>query len=412
VQSCLIFVNRYFHPDHSATSQMLSDLAFGLSARGHNVRIVTSRQRYDAPRDRLRAREVIGKVEVFRVWTSRFGRGRLIGRTVDYATFYLSAALTVWRLARAGDIIVAKTDPPMLSVVMALIAHVRRAQLINWLQDLFPEVAGAVGLNRRQLPRFIYAALHVLRNWSLRCAAMNVALGERMAQRLAALGIASERVSILQNWADGVLIKPVAPVNNPLRREWDLDGKFVVGYSGNLGRAHDYHTFLDAIVRLESAARGSPEIVWLFVGGGALHGAFSGALRSRGVHSVLFKPYQPRGLLAQSLSAADVHLICLKPELEGLIVPSKFYGIAAAGRPAIFIGDRDGEIASIIERRGLGYAVDQGDGAGLTARVVELARDPDLCRRIGATARKVCEDEFEKRIAIDRWELLLARLAT
>jgi colanic acid biosynthesis glycosyl transferase WcaI len=407
----LLFLNRYFHPDHSATSQMLSDLAFGLSTRGHGVCIITSRQRYDVPGERLPARETIGGVEVFRVWTSRFGRDKLIGRAVDYATFYVSAASTLWRLARAGDIIIAKTDPPELSVVVAPIARWRGAQLVNWLQDLFPEVAEAVGLDRRQLPSFVYDALRVLRNRSLRSAAMNVALGDRMAERLAALGVAPDRVSIVQNWADGGLINPVAPADNPLRREWGLDGKFVVGYAGNLGRAHDYHTFLDAITRVEGATTDSLRILWLFVGCGALHGAFVNEVRARGLKSVIFKPYQPRDLLAQSLSAADVQLVCLKPELEGLIVPSKFYGIAAAGRPTIFVGDRDGEIARIVQRRDLGFAVNQGDGVELAARVLALARNPDICREIGARARKACEDEFEKQIAIDRWELLLARLS-
>ncbi len=406
----LIFLNRYFHPDHSATSQMLSDLAFGLSARGYDVRVIASRQRYDAPEARLPARATIDGVAIHRVWTSHFGRGKLIGRAVDYATFYVSAALMLWWLARAGDIIIAKTDPPMLSVVVAPIARWRGARLVNWLQDLFPEVAEAVGLDRHQAPSFVYDALRVLRNWSLRSAAMSVALGDRMAERLAALGVAPDRVSIIQNWADGVLIKPVVPKNNPLRHEWGLDGKFVVGYSGNLGRAHDYHTLLDAITRVESATPNSSEIRWLFVGGGALHSAFAGELRARGLKSVLFKPYQPRHLLAQSLSAADVHLVHLKPELEGLIVPSKFYGIAAAGRPTIFVGDGDGEIARIIRRHDLGYVVNEGDGRELAARVLALTRDPALCREIGARARQACEKKFEQQIAIERWEALLAGL--
>jgi glycosyltransferase involved in cell wall biosynthesis len=409
-QHALIFVNRFFHPDHSATSQMLSDLVSGLDACGHDVRVITSRQLYDAPGERLLARETVGGVEVFRVWTSRFGRGKLIGRAIDYATFYVSAAFTLWRLAQAGDIVVANTDPPMLSVVVAPIARWRGAQLVNWLQDLFPEVAETVGLDRRQLPGFVYGALRVLRNRSLRAAAMNVSIGDRMAERITALGVQPDRASIIHNWADGGLIEPVAPADNALRREWGLDGKFVVGYSGNLGRAHDYSTLLDAIMRLEGAPSEAPEILWLFVGGGVLHGAFASELRARVLKSVLFKPYQPRGLLAQSLSAADVHLVCLRPELEGLIVPSKFYGIAAAGRPTIFIGDRDGEIARIVRRRNLGFAVNQGDGVELAARVLALARDPDLCREIGARARKVYEDKFEKQIAIDRWESLLANL--
>lgn len=163
-------------------------------------------------------------------------------------------------------------------------------------------------------------------------------------------------------------------------------------------------------MRLERATPDSPEIWWLFIGGGALHGAFASELRARGLTSVLFKPHQPRDLCAQSLSAADLHLVHLKPGLEGLIVPSKFYGIAAAGRPAIFVGDRNGEVARVLRRNDLGYVVAQDDGAGLAAQVLALARDLDLCREIGARARQVCEGEFEKQIGIDRWELLLARL--
>ena len=110
----LVFLNRFFHPDHSATSQMLSDLAFALARRGRAVAVIASRQRYDAPTDTLPAREQIRGVSVYRVWTSRFGRTSLIGRAIDYATFYLAATWRLWRLARAGDVVIAKTDPPML----------------------------------------------------------------------------------------------------------------------------------------------------------------------------------------------------------------------------------------------------------------------------------------------------------
>src|SRR5262245_3258216 len=89
----------------------------------------------------------------------------------------------------------------------------------------------------------------------------------------------------------------------------------------------------------------TPDIVWLFIGGGALYRQFETEIRCRGLRSVQYQPYQPRDRLADSLSAADVHIVSLRPALEGLVVPSKFYGIAAAGRPTIFIGDKDGEIA-------------------------------------------------------------------
>src|SRR5262249_41749606 len=117
-------------------------------------------------------------------------------------------------------------------------------------------------------------------------------------------------------------------------------------------------------------------VCWLFIGSGALFEPLKAEIARRGLTSVRFEPYRPRALLAQSLSAADVHLVSLRPVLEGLIVPSKFYGICAAGRPTLFIGDGDGEIARLIRRHDCGRSVCAGDGAGLAQTVLELAADP------------------------------------
>lgn len=411
----VIFLNRYFFPDHSATSQMLSDLAFALAARGIRVRVITSRQLYDAAGERLPPRETIEGVEVHRVWTTRFGRQSLRLRAVDYLTFYASAAAALARMARKGDAVVVKTDPPMLSVPASLAARLRGAKLVNWLQDLFPEVAQALGMGNRGIARLVTAGLTGMRNRSLQHAAMNVAIGERMAERLRSLGIAPERIVIVQNWADGRLVTPRERSGNALRRSWGLDGRFVVGYSGNLGRAHEIETLLDAIARVEAESRdrpGSvPQVTWLFIGGGALHAALRDAVERRGLGSVQFRPYQPRERLAESLSAADVHLVSLRTELEGLIVPSKFYGIAAAGRPAIFIGDENGEVARIISRWDCGRTVSEGDGAALARTVLELATDAQHCERMGRNARTALDTELDRSLAVARWEQVLLALS-
>jgi hypothetical protein len=134
----VIFVNRYFFPDHSATSQILSDLTFHLAATGHDVHVITSRQRYDDARAALPDSENINGVQVHRMASTRFGRAALSGRALDYLAFYRSVRRRLRAIARAGDIVVAKTDPPLLSVALASIARQRRAHLVNWLQDIYP----------------------------------------------------------------------------------------------------------------------------------------------------------------------------------------------------------------------------------------------------------------------------------
>ena len=364
----VIFVNRYFYPDHSATSQMVSDLAFHLASRGWEVGAITSRQRYDDAGARLPQREIVRGVGVRRVWSTSFGRHFLPGRAVDYATFYISAMLAMMNERRAT--IVAMTDPPMLSVFAALASR----RVVNWLQDLFPEVATAVGL---RMPRVVRR----VRDWSLRKARRNVVIGESMR--------APNRV-VIHNWAAPEL-HPVDGLENPSHI-------FVVGYSGNLGRVHDVATMLGAMNRL----RGD-EVELLITGGGAK----LDDVRAASLPNVRLEPYAPRERLAESLSAADAHLVTLLPAAEGLVVPSKFYGILAVGRPVLYVGARDGELARIVRENDCGIAVESGDADGLAAAIRALASDRAKARAMGQRGRALYERRFAPAIAFAAWEKVL-----
>ena len=182
----IIFINRYFYPDHSATSQILSDLAFYLSSQGFDIEIVTSRQKYDDSNAQLVGADVVNGVKVNRIKTTRFGRQNLLGRSIDYLSFYFSVAYYLTANLKAIDIVVAKTDPPMVSVIAAIVAKIKGAVLINWIQDLFPEVAQALGVKGLSL---FYPAIKSLRNFSLRFASTNVVIGERMKDRLLHEGV-------------------------------------------------------------------------------------------------------------------------------------------------------------------------------------------------------------------------------
>lgn len=401
----IIFVNRYFFPDHSATSQILSDLAFALAAGGRDVAVVTSQQRYDHPDARLPRAQTERGVAIHRIATTRFGRAGLATRGLDYLSFYSAAFAALCRLARRGDIVVAKTDPPLLSIVAMLAARRRGACLVNWLQDLYPEVAVALGVPLlRGLPA---AALAALRDRSLRAAIANVVLEQGMAERLRDRGIAAEGIEVIPNWTDDTAIVPISAGDNPLRWAWGLTGKFVVGYSGNLGRAHEFATVLDASERL----RDHPTIMFLMVGGGHNFDALVRCVHDRGLdHLYCFRPYQDRSRLNHSLAAPDVHWLSLKPDLEGLIVPSKFYGIAAAGRPIISITAADGDLARLVQKHRCGLAVRPGDGATLAAELRRLAANPQDARAMGRRARAMLDAQFTRQQALARWTALFTRI--
>ncbi|MBS0252944.1 MAG: glycosyltransferase family 4 protein [Proteobacteria bacterium] len=402
----LIFINRFFHPDHSATSQMLSDLAFGLAQRGHEVNIITSRFRYDDSAAQLSVTEKVGGVRVERIWTSRCGRNSIILRSIDYLTFYLAAVWALLKATRRGDVVIAMTDPPAVSVVAALVVKMRGANLVNWLQDIFPEVAEALTPGG-SVAKAVFLPLRVFRNASLRCAERNVAIGTSMAERLHSFGVNRERIAVIPNWSEVEAIRPIAPSQNRLRADWNLTNRFVVGYSGNLGRAHDVETMLSAIAIFAKLPAGAHEVHWLFIGGGAGYDRLKREAENGGFKNISFYPYQPRNALAESLSAADVHIVSLKPELEGLIVPSKFYGIAAAGRPTIFVGCPRGEVAREIANCDCGASVAIGDAHALVEAVNAMVRDPARRVAMGERARAMCEEKFSKTRTIAMWNALL-----
>jgi colanic acid biosynthesis glycosyl transferase WcaI len=401
----LIFVNRFFFPDHSATSQILSDLAFYLASMGRDVHVVTSTQVYDAPQASLPREESINDVRIHRVPSTGFGRGALVGRSIDYLSFYRSVRRCLMELTRPHDILIAKTDPPLVSLIAMAVARRKEAGLINWLQDLYPELAIELGVPFLQGP--LAAGLIKLRNWSLRRAEANVVVGDLMAQRMKGLGLPAERIRVIPNWCDDFAVQPLGLEENPLRKRWGLDGKFVCGYSGNLGRVHEFDTVLKAAELL----RGNPRIIFLMIGGGKRSEELAKAVEERALaQSFRFIPYQERELLAYSLGVPDVHWLSLNPKLEGMIVPSKFYGIAAAGKPIIVIGHKEGELARLVQEHRCGLVFKLGDATGLAAVLLQLEREPSTAMEMGTKARQMLDAHFTRKQAFARWSELLGQL--
>jgi colanic acid biosynthesis glycosyl transferase WcaI len=394
----LVFVNRFFYPDVSATSQMLSDAAFYLAGKGHEIHVVTSRLSYEGDA-RLDASEVVNGVQVSRLWSTSFGRGKIIGRAIDYVSFYISLFFCLLRILESGDQVVAKTDPPLVSIPVGAAARLRGARLVNWLQDLFPEVAVELGM---QIPPIIVSTLTRLRNRSLLQAGQNIVIGEFMRNRVLKQGVSTDNTTVVPNWADGAALVP-RTATNPLRKEWQLDGKFVVGYSGNLGQAHEIETLLGAIQQLSS----DPFVVFLFIGGGALLDELKTRVGEPGMSNCLFQPYQPRQQLPLSLTLPDVHLVILKPELEGLIVPSKVYGVMSAGKPMLYIGDKEGEVASLVIEHGIGEVVAEGDSGALVSQILKMKENPETLAVMGDASRGLFDQHYSREMSLAKLEAAL-----
>lgn len=361
----ILFINRVYPPDSGATGRVLEHVAQGFVASGWDVSILATAGDHSVAGEESR-----DGVKVIRV-SSGFSKRSLLSRALGYALMIPSLLLRALTLPRV-DVVVTKTDPPMLLAVGPLIKLLKGSHLIHWAQDLYPEVAEEFGVFSKG--GFVAGALRFLSTQSMKSHDAVVAVGHCMFERLIQRGIPPEIVRVIPNTGIEQEIVPVPHEENTFRTLHGLKEAFVVEYSGNLGRAHEFTTVLWAARLLQD--RGEGDIIFLFVGGGPGEEALRHDVKLSNLRNVLFLPPQPLTSLSESLGAGDLHLVTMKAEMSGLVVPSKFYGVMAAGRPCLFVGPAEAEVGKFISEHDTGRVIRPGDAEALVSSILSYRRDP------------------------------------
>jgi colanic acid biosynthesis glycosyl transferase WcaI len=394
----LLVLNQYYWPGIEATAQLLTDLCEAL-AEDVDVTVITGvlHGHEDEPR-----RLVHNGVEIVRVPSTSFERSKLFARASNYVTYLGNALLRGLRGPRP-DIVLCMTDPPVIADIALLVARRYRVPLVVISQDVFPEIA--VQLGRLENP-VATRLLRSLVSLYLRRADRVVAIGETMQRRLEEKGARPDRVRVIPNWVDTARLAPRDRANE-WARNVGLDKRFVVMHSGNVGHAQD----LDSLVRSATFLRDLEDLWILIIGTGARHAELKSLAELLEVDQVRFLYYQSRGVLPQSLSAADVHVVGLAPGLAGYVVPSRLYGILAVARPVIVAADAESETAQVVQRVGCGIVVPPGRPE-LLARAIRDAHDGkfDLVE-MGLRGREWVEREADRSVAMRRYRELLGELA-
>ncbi len=384
----ILFLNQFFWPDSSATSQLLTDLARGLAARGHQVSVICAEGGYASA-----AAEEPPAVRIERVKAHRFNRGRF-GRVLSYLSFYVGAFFRSCISPRA-DVVVSLTTPPLICLLGSWVKALKGSRHLIWEMDLYPDVA--VDLEHFSAGGLPDRLTGALADFSRRNADGLLALGECMKRRLVARGVPSSKIFIAENWADSTAIRP--------REKSGGAGQLVVLYSGNLGLAHDLDTIVESITCLREDER----FQFLFVGGGARRAELAHVCSTRHLDSVELRPYAPRHSLGASLALGDIGLVTQRDVCCGSVVPSKVYGILAAGRPILFIGPKEATPARIIKAAGCGWQVDCGDVATLTALLLHLAEHKDEVVLAGERARQTLVERYDITIGVANIAAILER---
>jgi len=401
----ILFLNQYYWPDHASTAQHLTDLAESLAARGHEVHVVCSRGGYREGTPRAPRLESHEGVTIHRVDATSLGRRSSARRMIDYLSFYLRATGLGLRLPRF-DVVITLTTPPILGLIGTLLRRLKGSRHVYWSMDLHPDASRALGRMGRRNP--VVRALSWLSDAVYRRADKVVVLGAYMADRVLAKGVRPDRLTTIPVWSRSDEIYPVESDGHPLRADLGLAGKFVAMYSGNLGLAHAFGEFLAAARRL----RDRDDVVFLFVGDGPRLAEVRAVQRAEGLANIRFLDSYPRSMLHASLSLADVHLISMREEMTGIVVPGKLYGAMASGRPTIFVGPDHCEVADTIRQAACGATVRPGDVDGLVAALEGYAADPEDARSVGERGRAAFLARYERDGCCAAWARLIARVAT
>jgi len=374
----ILLLNLYYPPDTSATAKMAQTVVDAICVH-HRLTVLCGRPSYD-PIERRPWRvyqtEKAGLVRIIRAGSTAFPRFNMKKRLMNYLSY---VGLAVPRaLFFDCDAVLAMTDPPFQGIVGAFVAMLKRKPYVYNIRDLYPDMALGGDIVRRGLLARLWERLH---RWALRRAKCVIVLGEDMRARIIAKGVEPSRVVVIRDGAElpqatESLATPDPEVVRAIR-----DGfSFVLLHAGNLGFYGAWNTLVTAARKLANDGVGL-----VFVGGGALRAQVE--IAAAGAESIRFLDYFPSNKIPSVLAAGDAHIVTVKRGLEGMVVPSKMYGILAAGKPIIAVAPRETDVVSLGAKQGFAVAADPDKPAELVKVIRALIGDVKTLRAMGEAAR-------------------------
>lgn len=396
----ILCLNEFYYPDICASAVVAGD-HLGRIARlrpDWKITVVAGNRAWANPETTYPERGSHEGVEIVRVARPAMSRASLIRRGLGFLAFG-RGAMAAARTLPDVDLVIGTTAPPHGGLIARKIARERECPFIYKVLDLYPDSAAALG-------RVSEAAL-LYRGWlaadrrAMRGAAAVVAIAERMRERIGRTrGVEEEKLHAIHDGFDAARLKVEG--RNQFRERHNPDGKFVVQYAGNMGLSHPFETILEAARRMGD--RG--DIVFQFIGDGPQKAALAARLPC----NAQLLDFEPAEKLGQVLATADVCLISQDAAMFDKALPYKVYASLAAGRPVVFVGSSRSEIAEWLATSGAGVHVEQGQAERLAGVFRDLQGDPARRAAMGTAARRLFEERFDSRIAVERWVGLIEQV--
>ncbi|MHC4585044.1 MAG: glycosyltransferase family 4 protein [Planctomycetota bacterium] len=401
----MAILSQYFFPELISTGQLLTELAEDLVELGCSVLVVAGQPTYYES-SRVPEKMDHRGIRILRVANTQLAKNSVSGKVLNSATFFLGALRKSLALPRNAIALVV-TNPPILLFVPYLLSFLRGQKYIILIHDVYPDIAVQLGYLGQG--GVIFGLWEKLNRKVMQNAAAVIVIGRDMEKKVREKLNPREwkKIRVIPNWSDGDAIIPVEKEENPFLREIGLEpSTFIVQYSGNMGLSHDMETIVEAADLLRDLP-----VRFLFIGGGGKREKIGKMAADLGLMNVQFLPYQAKEKLRYSLACSDVSLVCLGDGVEGLSVPSKYYGILASGRPVIALMAECSEVAMSIRESGCGYVVSLGDPGALAEKIRYVFHNPDVAKEMGKKARESLERSYSRRLVAGKYLDLLREVS-
>ena len=399
----LLILSQVYPPDPASVGQHMADSAEAMAGRGWRVVVLAANRGYDDPSVVYDRAEVRHGVNVRRLPLSSFGKSSILLRLLA-GTIFMLQCIARGLFTRRVALILVSTSPPMCSLAAIVIATVRRVPIKYWVMDLNPDQMIVLGrITERSLPARVFNAIN---RRILKRAADIVVLDRFMAERLNRKRDVRSKQTLMPPWPHEDHLAVVSHADNPFREKHDLDGRFVIMYSGNHGYSTPIRTVLDAALEL----RDDPRLLFMFIGGGVGKKEVQDTIDRHQPGNIISLPYQPLEEIKYSLSAADVHLVSVGDEVVGVVHPCKVYGAMAVARPILLLGPDPCHVSDLINEHALGWQIRHGNVDGAVTMIRRILETPPAeLEAMGRRGRAVVDTQLSKATLCGRFCDVLER---
>lgn len=402
----IMLMAQHYAPEEVSGAVLATELAEDLVSRGHQVTFITCAPNYPYGKvfngyyNVLYTIEMLNGVRVIRVWSYISPDKGFWARILNYGTFSLSA-LFGGMIAGKPDVILSASPPLPLGMSAWLLSFFWNVAWVLRVEDLFPDAAISLGWLRNRIAiKFFYA----IERFQYKNATLVSLISEGFAQNLKLKGVPSEKIVVLPVWADPKEIYPM-PKENEFRKAHQLNRRFVIMYSGNLG----YTSSLNEVISAAEQLQDQPKLQFVIVGEGVKKEALQDLAYRKNLFNISFLPYQPRDLFPKMLAAADVHLVTLNRRMSNTSLPSKVFTALASGRPILAIAPMGCEVANLINGAKCGFVVEPEQPHLLADVVLQLMQDENMRDEMGKNGRMKLETDFSRQRIIDCYESILEK---